>query len=132
MYKRVGKLPSDKKWTELLFQILIKYNYKSVHSSTGLTPSEAEKPENQFYAKLNLEIHRVNKRRYPIINVGDTVRVYKRKDKLDKEHIPVWQDRKYKVEDIKQSFGQPTYYLDGYTQNNKKVPLLSHEILLTH
>ena len=50
---RVGKLPSDKKWSELLYPILLKYNFKSVHSSTKLTPAEADKKENQIYAKLN-------------------------------------------------------------------------------
>ena len=128
IYKRV-KLPSDKNWSEMLYQILLKYNYKSVHSSTGLTPAEAEKKENQFYAKLHLEMHRINKRRYPDINVGDNVKVYKKKDKLDKEHIPVWQSKIYKVENITQQFGQKYYYLEGYTQNGRHVGLLRHEIL---
>jgi len=129
IFKRSGKLPSDKKWSELLYPILLKYNFKSVHSSTNMTPSNAEKPENQFFVKLNLEMHRINTRRYPDISVGDYVKVYKKKDKMDKEHRSVWGERKYKVENIKESFGQPTYYLEGYTQNNKQFPLLRHEIL---
>ena len=110
----------------------MKYIFKSVHSSIGLTPSNAEKPENQFYVKTNLEIHRINKRKYPEIQIGNYVKVYRKKDKLDKEHVPVWSTIKYKVENITQSFGQDVYHLEGYTQNGKKVGLLRHEILLTH
>ncbi len=128
IYKRV-KTPSDKNWSELLYPILLKYNFVSVHSSTGLTPAEADKKENQFYVKLNLEMHRISKRRYPNIEINDNVKVYKKKDKLDKEHIPVWQSKVYKVDNIIEKFGQKYYYLDGYTQNGKRVPLLRHEIL---
>ena len=52
IYKRV-KLPSDKNWSELLYPILLKYNFKSVHTSTKLTPNEADKKHNEFYVKLN-------------------------------------------------------------------------------
>lgn len=131
IYKRV-KLPSDKNWSELLYPILLKYNFKSVHRSTNLTPSDAEKPENKFYAKLNLEVHKINKRKYPDINIGDNVKVYKKKDKLDKEHISTWSSNKYKVENITENFGQKYYHLEGYTQNGRKVSLLRHEILLVH
>ena len=85
IYKRV-KLPSDKNWSELLYPILLKYNFKSVHTSTKLTPNEADKTHNQFYVKLNLELNRVHKRRYPDVEIGSEVKVYKKKDKLDKEH----------------------------------------------
>ena len=129
IYKRVGKLPSDKKWSELLYPILLKYNFKSVHSSTTLTPAEADKRENQFYVKLNLELNRINKRRYPEVAIGSNVKVYKKKDKMDKEHIPVWQGKVYKVENITEKFGQKYYQLEGYTQNGRAVPLLRHEIL---
>ena len=108
---------------------MLKYNYKTIHSSTGLTPAEADKKENQFYVKLNLELNRINKRRYPDFNVDDNVKVYKKKDKLDKEHIPVWLNKVYKEENITTKFGQKYYQLEGYTQNGKKVPLLRHEIL---
>ena len=53
----------------------------------------------------------------------------KKKDKLDKEHIPVWQGKIYKVENIDKKFGQKYYYLEGYTQNGRIAPLLRHEIL---
>ena len=130
IYKRV-KLPSETNWSELLFPILLKYNNKTIHSSTGFTPAEAEKNHNQFNVKLNMEIHKTRTRIYPKIDIDDYVRILKKKDKLDKEHISTWGDRKYKVIDIKESFGQNYYYLDGYKQNGRDVGLLRHEILLT-
>jgi hypothetical protein len=128
IYKRV-KLPSDKNWSELLYPILLKYNFKSVHTSTKLTPNEADKTENQFYVKLNLELNRVHKRRYPDVEIGSEVKVYKKKDKLDKEHISSWQGKIYKIKEIDTKFGQKYYYLEGYTQNGRIAPVLRHEIL---
>ncbi len=129
IYKRV-KLPSDKNWSELLYPILLKYNFKSVHTSTKLTPNEADKTHNQFYAKLNLVLNRVRKRIYPDVDIDDNVKVYKKKDnKLDKEHVSSWGSKIYKVEKIDTKFGQFYYYLEGYTQNGRVAPLLRHEIL---
>ena len=130
IYKRV-KPPSNTKWTELLYQILLKYNYKSIHSGTGFTPAEAQKPHQQFHVKFNMEKQRSNTRKYPDVEVGDYVRVHKSKDKLDKEHISTWSDKKYKVDKITETFGQQYYYLDGYKQNGRETGLLRHDLLLT-
>jgi hypothetical protein len=78
-----------------------------------------------------LQLNSTKLRKYPNVSVGDTIRLYKNKDKLDKEHISTWGDRKYKVESITETFGQKYYFLEGYTQNNRKQGLLRHDILLT-
>ena len=78
-----------------------------------------------------MEMHKHKTRVHPDIEVGDYCRVHKSKDKLDKEHISTWSDRKYKVESITETFGQKYYFLEGYTQNNRKQGLLRHDILLT-
>jgi hypothetical protein len=130
IYKRV-KTPSDKNWDELLYPVLLKYNYKSVHRGTGFTPAQADKSDNHFVVKFNMEKHRKNNRKYPDIEIGDYVRVHRNKDKLDKEHISTWGDKRYKVDNIVEVFGQNYYYLDGYTQNGRKVGLLRHDIFLT-
>ena len=70
-------------------------------------------------------------RLYPDIEVGDYVRIYKNKDKLDKENVSTWSDKRYKVNNIEDSHDQKIYYLDGYKQNNRVVGLLRHDILLT-
>mgnify|MGYP003349744970 CR=1 FL=1 len=68
---------------------------------------------------------------YPEIEVGDYVRIHRNKDKLDKEHVSTWSDKRYKVNRITESFGQKLYFLEGYTQNNREAGLLRHDILLT-
>ena len=65
--------------------------------------------------------------KYPSVHVGDKVRIYGKKNKLDKERVPVWSKETYKVKNITDKvFGQSYYELDGYRK-----PLLRHEILLT-
>jgi hypothetical protein len=130
IYKRV-KLPSDKNWTDFLYPILLKYNYKSVHSATGFTPAEAEKKQNHWNVKLTMEMHKKKTRIYPDIQLGEYVRIHKNKNSFDKEHISTWSDKRYKVNRITETFGQQLYYLDGYHQNGRSVGLLRHDILLT-
>jgi hypothetical protein len=96
-----------------------------VHSVTKHTPDEAMKPGNKSMVKFNLELKKRSSRRYPDIEVGDTVRIFKKKDKLDKERISNWSSKKYKVKDIKESLNQNFYELEGYDK-----PLMRSELLL--
>ena len=41
------------------------------------TPTEARDPDNLINVKINLELHNKQNRRYPEINVGDTIKIYK-------------------------------------------------------
>ncbi len=63
------------------------------------------------------------------MDIGSEVKVYKKKDKLVKEHISSFHNKIYKVEKIETKFNQKYYYLEGYTQNGRIAPLLRHEIL---
>ena len=130
IYKRITP-PTDTNWTELLYPIVSKYNYKSIHSSTGFTPVEAEKPKNHMEVKLNMELKKKTTRLYPEVHIGDQVKIHKNKDKLDKENVSTWSDKKYEVNNIEESMGQKLYFLDGYKQNGRTVGLLRHDILLT-
>ena len=78
-----------------------------------------------------MELRKKQTRLYPDIEVGDYVKIHENKDKLDKENVSTWSDKRYKVENIDDSHGQKLYYLDGYKQNGKIVGLLRHDILLT-
>ena len=115
---------NDKSWKEVIFEVLLTYNNKEVHSATGMTPAKAKLKENTLQVKLNLELHRVSKRKYPDINVGDEVKLYKKKDKFDKEDKSVWLTTKHKIELITESYGQKYYHITGH-----KKPYLRHEIL---
>ena len=50
LFKRVEadekKGKGNIQWTDYIFEIMLTYNNKMVHSATNLTPKEAKKPEN--------------------------------------------------------------------------------------
>ena len=123
IYKRIEY--TKKEWWEVLYSVLLTYNKKMVHNVTKHTPEEALKPSNKSMVKFNLEIKKRSSRRYPDIEVGDTVRIFKKKDKLDKERISNWSSKKYKVKGIKESMNQKFYELEGYDK-----PLMRSELLL--
>ena len=97
---------------------------KNENRTTGLTPYEASEPKNEEEVRTQLELNAVQKRKYPEIKVGDYVRVYRKKDKMDKERISEWTDNRYQVEEIKKEKDQLFYYLSGQDE-----PLLRNEIL---
>ena len=92
-----------------------------------MTPKEAMKPSNHLQVKANLELTRQHTRKYPDINVGDYVNKYNKKDKLDKERVPVWSKEKITVESINESMGQDFYKLEGRPRD-----LMRSEILLVN
>ena len=112
IYKRVEH--TKQKWTDVLYSVLLTYNVKNKSSITGMTPSEARKPGNQVDVGSHLELHRVHKRKYPTINIGDHVKLLKKKKHFDKEHISTWTATIHKVLDIVDSMGQHFYKVEGY------------------
>jgi len=76
IYTRIEK--TDKRWIDVLPQVLVIYNYKNEHSVTGMTPAEAKKPANLMIVKLKLELNRKRNRKYPEII---KVKVYKEKNR---------------------------------------------------
>ena len=102
----------DKRWIDVLYPVLLTYNVQLKHSATNMTPSEARKPINELVVKTNLEMKKVRKRLYPDIEVGDYVKLYRKKDKLDKERKSLWSTEKYKVLEITESMGQKLYTVD--------------------
>jgi hypothetical protein len=84
-----------------------------VHSATGLTPEDAKKEENEFFAKTNLEVKRISNRKYPELAVGNRVKVYKKKRKGAKEHVSFWEDQPRTVTSIQIKHGQKLYSLNN-------------------
>ena len=115
---------TDKTWKDVLFEVLLTYNNKDVHNSTGLTPAEAKLDKNRLQTKMNLELHRISKRKYPNVEVGDKVKLYKKKGRFDKENVSVWLPQTHDVALITESMGQKYYHISGH-----KKPFLRHEIL---
>lgn len=123
IYQRIEHTKQN--WWEVLYPVLLTYNHKMVHSVTKMTPAEAMKPSNALEVKFNLELKKRASRTYPKLSVGDTVRIFKKKDKLDKERVSHWTSNKYKITDITESMGQKFYKVEG---RDKK--LMRSEILL--
>ena len=94
------------------------------HRATKFTPADARQNKNQLDVKLNMELHRVQKRKYPEINVGDTVRIYKKKNNFDKKRVPTWTKTTHVVEKIEEEHNQNFYYITGFPKS-----LLRNEIL---
>ena len=90
------------KWyDQVRLTVLMRYNQKMVNRTTGLTPYEASEPKNEAHVRTILEINGIRKRKYPDLKVGDKVKLYHKKDKLDKERISVWSTTVYEIKDIK-------------------------------
>ena len=45
-------------------------------SSTGQTPNEARKKENEFKSKMNVSMKAKKEKMYPELNEGDKVKIY--------------------------------------------------------
>ena len=115
-------------WSSMLVPALKKYN-STKHSSTKMTPNQAHKDENNTSVRINLTLRENNRRKYPQIKEGDSVKYFHKKkgDYTDrKEYNIKWSEKAYKVEGIKNDMmGNRTYQLQGLSK-----PYLRHELLL--
>ena len=69
-------------------------------------------------------MNRISKRKYPEISRHDEVKVYKKKNKFDKEFKSFWLPDVYKVSKTTSSFGQKYEHINEFNK-----PLLRHELL---
>ena len=74
-------------WRDYIFQILLTYNNKSIHSSIKMTPNEARKNKNEYEVKINLELKGKSTRKYPSLDVGDDVKVMRKKAITEKRTL---------------------------------------------
>ena len=129
MYKLVKE--DVKPWTVYLTQVLHRMNegrqpidYDNrvhgddkvfPHKATGFTATEAAKPENWLEVHTNMEIQARHRRKYPEIQVGDEVKVYKQKSVHTKEVVSDYPNYPVKVKKITKSLGQTFYEVEGDT-----------------
>ena len=139
MYKKIKK--DVRPWPEYLSDVLERMNKGRLpidpdnrvpgdektypRNTTGFTPEEAAKPENWFEAHTNLELKAKHNRKYPVIHVGDYVKVWKQKKALDKENVSDFPDNPVKVKNIIRSLGQTRYIVEGTT-----IPVLRADLWL--
>ena len=111
---------------DVIFEVLQTYNHKMVHTVTKFTPVEAMKPGNLAQVKFNLELRAKKQRTYPDLKVGDYVKIFHKKDKLDKERHSNWMPNKENIKELKESMGQTFYVIDNIRRPN---PLVRRDLL---
>jgi hypothetical protein len=111
---------------DFINQVTDAYNNDYVHRTTGMTPYQGKQPWNRQNVKEALEANRKMNRAYPKLQIGDKVKVLEKKKQHEKERVPIWSDKTYKVEDIGTDYqmDQTVYYTDYRPE-----PLLRHELL---
>jgi hypothetical protein len=127
LYKRIdeGKTKTENpQWQDYIFQVMLTYNNKLKHSSTGKTPDEARKDTHQADVKANLEIRALKNRKYPSLSVGDSVKIMRKKKINEKERNSNWSSQSYKVLSMAESFGQTYYKVEGQDRDYTRAEVL--------
>ena len=117
LFKRVEadekKGKENIQWIDYNLEILLTYNNKMVSSATKMTPLEARKKKHEFEVKLNISVQAKRSRTYPEIEVGDSVKIMRKKGISEKEGTSHWVRTPQKVNRIDKKLGQNYYYLEN-------------------
>ena len=125
LYKRIENSKEENvQWTNFIYEILLTYNNKLKHSSTNFTPSEARKEHNELHVRLNLLLNKNHTRKYPLLQIGDKVKIFRKKKINEKERTSKWSNEIYEVEDIIKSLGQHFFKLKNDTRHYIRADLL--------
>ncbi len=100
---------------DLIPNVLAEYTHKHKHRITGMTPAEAKKPSNQADAKMAMEMVAIRERKYPILQIGDVVRILRNKKTVgDQECMDQFKRGEHTLEIKSENVGQNCYKLsDG-------------------
>ena len=112
------------KWTDYNLEIMLTYNDKMKHPATGMTPNQARKENNEFRAMLNVASKAKKERIYPTLEVGDKVKIMRKKAITEKERTSHWLKGYYVVQEIAEKLNQKYYKLTDYPRL-----LMRHELL---
>ena len=118
LFKRVEADEKRKTNLDYIFQVLLTYNDKNIHSSTGFTPKEGKLKRNEYAVKLNLELRALKNRKYPELEVGDEVKVMRKKQITEKERTSRYLKETFKVKRIEEKLGQQYCHLEGRNRPN--------------
>ena len=111
-------------WIDYNFEILLTYNNKMVSSTTKFTPIEARKKKNELEVKLNISVQAKRNRTYPELEVGDDVKIMRKKGISEKERTSHWVKAPQTIKRIDKKLGQNHYYLENDSRG-----YLRHELL---
>jgi len=125
LYKRIAASKGDNvQWTSFIYPILLTYNHKSTHSATGHTPVQARDKKNELNVHLKMELNKKSSRKYPILEINDRVKIYRKRKTGEKQQVSVWSDNTYEVVGITKSHGQDYYKLSGLDKQYLRFELL--------
>ena len=88
----------NEKWVKILPKLMKEYN-STKHSSIGMRPVEASKPENSKEVERTLN-HEVPNTTKPKFKVGDYVRLYKYKSHFAKGYETNWTGEVFKISEV--------------------------------
>ena len=94
------------------------------HSATEFTPKEARKPSNELKVRLNLTMKGKKNRIYPELDVGDEVKIFKKRKPNEKERVSNWSQNIYTIENIENKLGQNYYGVEGNDRQYLRFELL--------
>ena len=128
LYKRIEtdekKGKHNIQWPDYMFEILLTHNNQMKHSATGFTPKDARKPSNQFKVKVNLTMKGKKNRVYPDLDVGDEVKIFRKRKPNEKERASNWSQNIYTIENIENKQGQNDYRVEGHDRQYLRFELL--------
>ena len=103
---------------------MLTYNNKLVHSSTKKTPADAMKDTHQVDVKANLEIRAMKNRKYPPLNVNDSVKIMRKKQPGERERTSNWSIQVYTVTAINEQHVQNYYREEGMDRDYNRAEVL--------
>ena len=100
---------NTKKYIDILDKLIDKYN-NTKHRAIGCTPTVARQPSSYQRVFKHLYAKKVDARRsiLPKFQVGDLVRIFKKKSVFDKGYLPNWTEELFTVSGVKDT-KPPTY-----------------------
>ena len=102
------------RYIDVLDDLLSTYNNR-VHRMIGMTPFDAEKPENSLIIRQrNEERFSKIKRRKPKYKIGQHVRISIQKGKFTRGYNPQQQEEVFKIKSISTALPIPLYRLENY------------------
>jgi hypothetical protein len=95
-------------WHTYIWDMMLVYTIRLIHTTTKMTPENAKKQTNQVDVKAAMKLKATRNRKYPPLDVGDTVKIQKKREPGEKDRVSRWSVQTFKVNNITEAFGRNT------------------------
>ena len=107
LYKRIDQGGAENpQCIDFVYPIMLTNNNNMVHSSIKMTPYEATKPSNAIDVKSHIELQASFTRKYPELEIGSSVKIYKKKTLGQKERVSRFMPTIFTLNNITEQHGQ--------------------------